>query len=135
MQHKQVMEADLPEALERIRAELLAGSYQPQAERRVYIPKANGKQRPIAVRENRQWKPAVAYCRYADDFVVIVKGTKAQARAIREECRAFLEGELKRDFITTHAFQASLLPSIAIHEANRNFGLEWTFCCVSTITI
>jgi group II intron reverse transcriptase/maturase len=22
---------------------------------------------PIAVRENRQWKPAVAYCRYADD--------------------------------------------------------------------
>lgn len=52
-------------------------------------------QRPIAVRENRQWKPAVAYCRYADDFVVIVKGTKAEARAVREECRAFLEGELK----------------------------------------
>src|ERR1017187_748664 len=25
--------------------------------------------RPIAVRENRQWKPAVAYCRYADDCV------------------------------------------------------------------
>jgi retron-type reverse transcriptase len=22
--------------------------------------------RPITVRENRQWKPAVAYCRYAD---------------------------------------------------------------------
>jgi hypothetical protein len=35
------------------------------------------------VRENRQWKPAVAYCRYADDFVVIVKGTKAQAEEIR----------------------------------------------------
>jgi RNA-directed DNA polymerase len=52
-------------------------------------------QRPIAVRENRQWKPAVAYCRYADDFVVIVKGTKAEAKAVREECRAFLEGELK----------------------------------------
>lgn len=51
--------------------------------------------RPITVRENRQWKPAVAYCRYADDFVVIVKGTKAQAEEIREECRAFLEGELK----------------------------------------
>ena len=51
--------------------------------------------RPIAVRENREWKPAVAYCRYADDFVVIVKGTKAHAEAIREECRAFLEGELK----------------------------------------
>lgn len=51
--------------------------------------------RPIAVRENRQWKPAVAYCRYADDFVVIVKGTRQQAEAIREECRAFLEGRLK----------------------------------------
>lgn len=51
--------------------------------------------RPITVRENRQWKPAVAYCRYADDFVVIVKGTKAHAEAIRQECRAFLEGDLK----------------------------------------
>jgi RNA-directed DNA polymerase len=27
------------------------------------------KQRPITVRENRQWKPAIAYCRYADDCV------------------------------------------------------------------
>ncbi len=51
--------------------------------------------RPIAIRENRQWKPAIAYCRYADDFVVIVKGTKAQAESIRQECRVFLEGELK----------------------------------------
>jgi len=51
--------------------------------------------RPIAVRENRQWKPAVAYCRYADDFVIIVKGTKAHAEVIREECRSFLEGRLK----------------------------------------
>jgi len=50
--------------------------------------------RPITIRENRQWQPAVAYCRYADDFVVIVKGNKHHAEAIREECRAFLEGEL-----------------------------------------
>ena len=53
------------------------------------------KQRPIAVRENRQWKPAVSYCRYADDFVMVVKGTKAHAEAVREACREFLEGELK----------------------------------------
>ncbi|MFT7266264.1 MAG: RNA-directed DNA polymerase [Halioglobus sp.] len=53
------------------------------------------KQRPITVRENRQWKPAVAYCRYTDDFVVIVKGNKAYAEAIREECQAFLEDTLK----------------------------------------
>lgn len=51
--------------------------------------------RPITIRENRQWKPAVAYCRYADDFVVIVKGTKAHAEVIRDECRTFLEDELK----------------------------------------
>jgi len=51
--------------------------------------------RPITIRENRQWKPAVAYCRYADDFVVIVKGNKHQAEAIRAECRAFLEDTLK----------------------------------------
>ena len=53
------------------------------------------KQRPIAVRENRQWKPAISYCRYADDFVALVKGTKAHAEAVRQACRAFLEGKLK----------------------------------------
>lgn len=42
--------------------------------------------RSTAVKENWQWKPAVAYCRHVDDFVLIVKGTKAQAKAIREEC-------------------------------------------------
>jgi RNA-directed DNA polymerase len=51
--------------------------------------------RPITIREHRQWKPAVAYCRYADDFVVIVKGNKPHAEAIREACRAFLERHLK----------------------------------------
>ena len=45
--------------------------------------------------ENRQWLPAVAYCRYADDFVIIVKGNKAHVEAIREECRAFLEDTLR----------------------------------------
>lgn len=53
------------------------------------------RRRPIALRENRQWLPAVAYCRYADDFVVVVKGNKEQAEVIREECREFLEGKLK----------------------------------------
>jgi hypothetical protein len=53
------------------------------------------KQRPITVREHRQWKPAISYCRYADDFVIVVKGTRKHAEAVREACRAFLEGELK----------------------------------------
>lgn len=51
--------------------------------------------RSTAIRDNWQWKPAVAYCRYADDFLIIVKGTKAQAQAIREECRSVLEDSLK----------------------------------------
>lgn len=53
------------------------------------------KQRPIALKENRQWKPAISYCRYADDFVVTVKGTKQHAKEVREHCRCFLESELK----------------------------------------
>lgn len=51
--------------------------------------------RRTAIAENRKWRPAVAYCRYADDFVVIVKGTKAEAEAIRAECRQVLEQRLK----------------------------------------
>ncbi len=53
------------------------------------------KGRRTAREENWQWQPAVAYCRYADDFVIVVKGTKADAQAIREECRQMLEGRLK----------------------------------------
>ena len=53
------------------------------------------RQRPITARESRQWKPAIAYCRYADDFVIVVKGTREHAEAVREACREFLEGELK----------------------------------------
>jgi len=51
--------------------------------------------RNIALEEKRRWKPAVAYCRYADDFLVIVKGNKQQAEVIRDQCRNFLEGKLK----------------------------------------
>jgi hypothetical protein len=47
------------------------------------------------VREQRQWKPAISYCRYADDFVIVVKGTRKHAEAVREACREFLEDELK----------------------------------------
>lgn len=51
--------------------------------------------RKPAIEQKREWKPAVAYCRYADDFIVIVKGTKEEATLIREQCREFLENKLK----------------------------------------
>jgi len=51
--------------------------------------------RKPALEENRQWKPSISYCRFADDFILIVKGTKADAEFVRDQCRTFLEGELK----------------------------------------
>ncbi len=91
--------------------------------------------RPIALRENRQWKPAVAYCRYADDFVVIVKGTKVQAEAIREECRAWLEGELKLmlNMEKTHVTHINDGVTFLGHRLIRKRGPRGTMRPVTTI--
>lgn len=51
--------------------------------------------RSTSVRENWRWKLGVAYCRYADEFVLIVKGSKAQAEAISEVWRGVPESCLK----------------------------------------
>lgn len=93
------------------------------------------RQRPIALRENRQWQPAVAYCRYADDFVVIVKGTKTQARIIREECRAFLEGDLKLtlNMDKTHVTHVNEGFAFLGHRIIRKRGPRGTMRPVTTI--
>lgn len=92
-------------------------------------------ERPITIRENRQWKPAVAYCRYADDFVLIVKGNKAHAEAIREECRAFLEGELKLalNMDKTHITHVNDGFTFLGHRIIRKRGPKGTMRPVTTI--
>lgn len=49
---------------------------------------------PISVREGRREKPCVSYVRYADDFVVVVKGTRSESEAIKEELAGFLASKL-----------------------------------------
>jgi len=93
------------------------------------------RQRPIALQEKRQWLPAVAYCRYADDFVVIVKGNKAQAEAIREECQVFLEGSLKLtlNMEKTHVTHVNDGFTFLGHRIIRKRGPRGTMRAVTTI--
>src|SRR6202035_4969499 len=75
------------------------------------------KRRPIAVRECRQWKPAVAYCRYADDFTLVVKRAKAHAQEVREVRRAFLEGKLKTHVVEIRGnLQSAILGSACMNQ-------------------
>jgi retron-type reverse transcriptase len=46
---KQRMQAGLPEHLTSLRTDLLTGNYCPQPVKRIYIPKANGKRRPLGI--------------------------------------------------------------------------------------
>jgi group II intron reverse transcriptase/maturase len=95
------------------------------------------RQRPIAQRENRQWSPAVAYCRYADDFIVIVKGNKAHAEDIRAECREFLEGRLKLalNMEKTHITHVNDGFTFLGHRIIRKRGPRGTMRVVTTIPI
>ena len=93
------------------------------------------RQRPVALREKRQWLAAVAYCRYADDFVIIVKGNKAQAEVIREACQAFLEDTLKLtlNMEKTHITHANDGFVFLGHRIIRKRGPRGTMRPVTTI--
>lgn len=39
-------------------------------------------------------KPPCRCARYADDWIVVIRGTKAQAQDIKEACKAFLRDEM-----------------------------------------
>jgi group II intron reverse transcriptase/maturase len=53
------------------------------------------RQRPKAVKDAREPRPFYSYCRYADDFVIVVTGTREQAEAFRDVCGEFLEDHLR----------------------------------------
>ncbi|MBJ7417108.1 MAG: group II intron reverse transcriptase/maturase, partial [Niveispirillum sp.] len=46
---KRWMQAELTDHLSRLQTDLLTGNYHPQPVKRIYIPKANGKQRPLGI--------------------------------------------------------------------------------------
>ncbi|MDR6774756.1 group II intron reverse transcriptase/maturase [Azospirillum sp. BE72] len=46
---KRRMQAELAEHLASLRTDLLTGNYRPQPVKRIYIPKANGKKRPLGI--------------------------------------------------------------------------------------
>lgn len=46
---KRWIQADLMDHLSRLQTDLLTGNYHPQPVKRIYIPKANGKQRPLGI--------------------------------------------------------------------------------------
>jgi group II intron reverse transcriptase/maturase len=49
---------------------------------------------PKALKEERKLKPSYSYCRYADDFVIVVRGNRQDAEEFRNVCRKYLEETL-----------------------------------------
>jgi group II intron reverse transcriptase/maturase len=93
------------------------------------------KGRSTAIKEDWQYKPAVAYVRYADDFVIVVKGTKSHAQAIKDEIEVVLREKLKLTLNVekTHITHVNDGFIFLGHRIIRKRGKKGTMRPVSTI--
>ena len=71
--------------------------------------------------------------RYADDWIITVRGTKAQAQEIKEEWKHFLQEELGLELseektVITHIIDGLDFLGYHIFRCNRNHGRQYHRC-------
>lgn len=98
--NKAKLQARLPAELQRLSEELLSGHYQPLPARRVYIPKSNGKLRPLGIPTLRD-------------------------RIVQRAMLMAMEPIWESDF---HTFSYGFRPERSVHHAIRTVKLQLTDC-------
>ncbi len=97
---KAKLQARLPAELQRLSEELLSGHYQPMPDRRIYIPKSNGKLRPLGI-------PAL------------------QDRIVQRAMLMAMGPIWESDF---HTLSYGFRPERSVHHAIRTVKLQLTDC-------